>query len=257
MKAIVAACSIQNKRDEQQDNMTYRVSEGLGGDFFAVADGMGGHYNGAEASEEAITAFSELIEPFTSLDAAKEWMYTVSESIRKNGYQAGERDRSRGTTFSGGIYDPEDHTMMILHCGDSRVYRLRAGKLEYLTMDHTGGGMHFSEGRMSQAQYEAGRGYMGILSHLGCPPMYDAGNFQRTPEEVSEFVRVDVSKTPVQEGDIYLFCTDGVSGKNSFEWIREILSRESTPEEKAQALMEMAEEKHTDNATCIVVEFSK
>jgi PPM family protein phosphatase len=98
-----------------------------------------------------------------------------------------------GTTVVAGLFF--DDRLTIAHVGDSRLYRLRQGKLEQVTTDHSllqelvARGFYTPE----EAQRAASKNY--VTRALG----------------VDATVDVEITETPAEKGDVYLLCSDGLS----------------------------------------------
>ena len=121
--------------------------------IFVVADGMGGAQAGEVASKAAADAFDRDLpdgppEPFLreTIEAANR---EIHELARDDPSRAG-----MGTTITAAIVDAESEEVAIGHVGDSRAYRLRGGKLERLTRDHSLVEEMRRKGQLTDAQAE-------------------------------------------------------------------------------------------------------
>ena len=100
-----------------------------------------------------------------------------------------------GTTITAAIVDPEAEEVAIGHVGDSRAYRLRGGKLERLTRDHSLVEEMRRKGQITEAQAEDHPQRSIITRALGPEPE----------------VEVDLQTVPAQAGDVFLICSDGLT----------------------------------------------
>jgi protein phosphatase len=126
---------------------------------------------------------------------------------------------------------------VIVHIGDSRVYRLRDGRLEQLTRDHTWVQDRVDAGVLTQEQARI-HPYSSILTRV-------LGTEER--------VVPDVIGLELQENDLYLLCSDGLTGMVSDEVVKDILSRDEPIPRLAQLLVEAAKaEGGIDNVTLVV-----
>jgi serine/threonine protein phosphatase PrpC len=124
-------------------------------------------------------------------------------------------------------------TAMVAHIGDSRVYRLRGGQLEQLTRDHSYVEHLKASGMDAPARYA----HM-LVRAVG---RRDGG-------------RPELRPCSTRRGDVFLLCTDGVSGVLPEPWMRKMLQQPRPPEEIAQALVDRAVHAGgADNATAVVV----
>lgn len=208
-------------RSSNEDD--YLLVGGERGLVVAIADGMGGAVGGAEASRTAVRAFAaQAADPRSRAEA--------SERLRRGFAAANERVREvaatvpslreMGTTLTAVILEPG--RAVLGHVGDSRLYRLRDGRLEALTQDHVvKGSAHL------------------LLRCIGGdgPP-----------------AEPDVRTESVAAGDRLVLATDGVwNVVPPAELERAALRR--TPQEAAEAMVQAAlAAGGPDNATAVVVE---
>ena len=142
-----------------------------------------------------------------------------------------------GTTLSALIV--ERRRCVVLHVGDSRIYRLRAGTLQRLTADHNLGALR--GGRDGSAKSRARRGSdRALTSYLGSPD----------PDQ-----QIDVGTVSAEPGDRLLLCTDGIHEQLPPEEIAELLINANRCQLAAQQLVLAANcAGGRDNATALVVE---
>ncbi len=127
-----------------------------------------------------------------------------------------------GTTLVMGVF--LGVRAMIGHVGDSRCYRLREGGFTQITRDHS----------LLQEQIDAG------LISLEQAQYATHKNLVTRALGVEDTVLLEVNEYRVEDEDIYLFCSDGLSDMMSDERIAAILVTAGTLEEKAQALVDAA-----------------
>jgi serine/threonine protein phosphatase PrpC len=129
-------------------------------------------------------------------------------------------------------------TAAIAHVGDSRAYRLRSGRLDQLTQDHTWVHEQVVAGLLSQEQARAHPLKNVVTRALGGE---------------SEVV-VDVREVQVQPGDLYLLCSDGLTGMLSDSEIRERLGSGRNLHEICRALVNEANARGgLDNVTVVLL----
>ena len=215
------------KRTHNEDNF-----EVLDGDhLYVVADGMGGHASGEVASQMAIDTLREFFRA-TSADPEATWPYKMDKSrgYEENRlitsiklanlriYEAAQRDaklRGMGTTAVGILV--VDDGVLIAHVGDSRVYRVRGGKMEQLTEDHSLLNDYIKMKRLSEEEIANFPHKNVIVRALG----------------MKETVKVDTQLDKPQPGDIYVLCSDGLCGPASDDEIEEIVLAEQKDLKKA------------------------
>jgi serine/threonine protein phosphatase PrpC len=235
-----ALSDIGRVRQENQDSSGYFPSRNL----FVVADGMGGHKGGKQASELAVTTVDERCLPAQCGTDPAQDISRLVEAVRDANRRivaraAQDSDLSRmGTTLVALLLDGIGQGAVV-HVGDSRAYRLRDERLELLTTDHTLVSDLLRNHDISEAEASA-HPYRHVLTRaLG------AGG------EVSP----DVRQLDVRSGDLYLLCSDGVSGMLSEAEIKEILvTNGDDPEAVCRELIAAANQAGgKDNATAITV----
>jgi len=225
-------------RTANQDN--YFVDEELGR-FFIVADGMGGHAGGQEASRIATEIIKSYLEqhwdsPLDSEILLKEAIEKANRGIIEDQQNNPER-RDMGTTAVVVIF--RDENPWCAHVGDSRLYRMRESGLEQITDDHTWVGMALKKGEINaeQAKFHPWRH---VLSQcLGR----------------EDLQQIDVQEFEVQPGDRLLICSDGLTEEVSDEQIQEALANSVSYDTTAQELIDTAKiAGGSDNITVVIVE---
>ena len=219
---------VGRQREANEDNF-------LCGPLFAVADGMGGAQAGEVASRMAIDV----------LDAGdrnggtpEERLTRMISHANRQIYDLAKRDESRrgmGTTATAAIVEGGD--VSLGHVGDSRAYRLRDGELEQLTHDHSLVAELVRSGQLSAEAAENHPQRSIITRALG--PEAD--------------VEVDAHRHVARDGDVYLLCSDGLTGMISEGDIAGILRASPTLEDAATTLVRAANQSGgKDNITVVL-----
>ena len=234
------ALTIAGRRTNNEDAICARPDLGL----FVVADGLGGYDGGEIASAMAVEVICDLIRR-TAGDADVTWPYKIDpqRSISENEVivatrLAGDRITARRV----GLLEQMGSTVAVLrfshdhavigHVGDSRVYRLRAGELAQLTVDHSLVSQMIASGMSVDAAFP----WRHVITRaLGMPA-----------------AEPDVQTSPVQNGDVYLLCSDGLYEPLSEQTIAALLDGE--PEDACRQLIDAAYAAGSrDNISAIVV----
>lgn len=207
------------------------------GSLFAVADGMGGHSAGQVASELALKTVVESYyadpSPVVS-DSLRAAVAKANALIYDTARAIVERS-GMGTTLTGLVVRGEE--AFIVHVGDSRCYLLRGGTLRQLTDDHSWVGEQLRLGAINEEEAASSPFRNIITRSLGTSPAVEA----------------DVLEESVQAGDVFLLCTDGLSGDLSPDDIRAALS-DGGASKVAWDLVNLALERGgRDNITAMVV----
>jgi PPM family protein phosphatase len=173
--------------------------------LFAVADGMGGAQAGEVASRLAAAAFREFHEADEL--AAEERVRAIVQEANRRIYDRARSDAGAtgmGTTLTAALVEPDQ--VALAHVGDSRAYRIRAGRLEQLTEDHSLVADLMRSGRLSAEEAETHPQRSVITRALG------------TDAEVD----VDTMTVEASAGDVFLLCSDGLTTMVSDEDILEL-----------------------------------
>jgi protein phosphatase len=208
------------------------------GHLFMVADGMGAHAAGELASKIACESVPHTYRKSldrSPADALRHAVVTANASIHARG-QANAEFQGMGTTCCALVLLPRQ--AVVAHVGDSRVYRLRGGRFEQLTFDHS---------------------LVWEMMAAGQMPKGDVANF--IPKNIitrslgpHADVQVDLEgPLALEPGDTFLLCSDGLSGQVKDEELGALLGTLS-PGEAVRTLVDVANLRGgPDNITAIVV----
>ena len=191
--------------------------------LFVVADGMGGAQAGEVASRAAAESFAQNLPPAPPEKLLEETIEganrTIHELARKDPSLAG-----MGTTTTAALVNLDAEEVAIGHVGDSRAYRLRGGKFEQLTRDHSLVEEMRRKGQLTDAQAEDHPQRSIITRALGPEPE----------------VEVDLQTVPAQAGDVFLICSDGLTTMLDDEKIAHVLGRATSLQSAVRALVDEA-----------------
>ncbi len=243
-----AKTDVGMKRTHNEDYFSLMEDEQL----FIVADGMGGHSSGEVASRLAAETVSEFYQRTKDEDAT--WPYKMDRSLSyiENRlvcgiklanfkiYEAASKDirfKGMGTTIVTCLINGDK--IYIAHVGDSRCYRLRGGGFEQVTRDHS-----------LLEDYKDAKPDMTAEEERNFPHK----NVITRALGMRDTVQVDIRTDEVMDGDMYLLCSDGLSGMISDEHMKQILS---TSEDLEKAVAELVDQANraggTDNITTLVL----
>jgi protein phosphatase len=225
---VAALSDVGRARQSNEDSYLERSP------LFVVADGMGGARAGEVASAIAVdTARSADVGASPEQDLAE-----VVRDANREIYRKAQEDAEHagmGTTFTGALVTGRE--IAIGHVGDSRMYRYRDSELERLTQDHSLVEEFVRQGKLTPEEAEVHPQRSIITRALGPEPD----------------VQVDTFTYPGRSGDVYLLCSDGLTGMVSEDQIAEILGSSSSLEEDAKRLIGAANENGgRDNITAIL-----
>jgi len=250
MRAVAAGLSDVGLQREHNEDSFVVLKEY---DLFVVADGMGGHRAGDVASRIATETISEFFRTTANEDITWPFHFDTNLSEEENRLLTGIRvanrqifersTRSRechgmGTTVVGAMFSPKKGRMYIGHVGDSRCYRVRGGDIRLLTRDHSL-----------------------INDYLLAMPDLTDEQKNELPKNVitralgmQDHVVVDLQHDDPLPGDVYILCSDGLSGMVSDDEIRLIISGTSDIREACRRLIQRANDRGgEDNITAILI----
>jgi PPM family protein phosphatase len=216
---------------------------------FVIADGLGGHAAGEIASrmacEEVVSAYYSDDVLFKDQTDTHEGKVRKLEQATRSAHNkiirlAKEKGewRGMGTTLS--VLVLTENKALIAHVGDSRIYLCRKNASERMTIDHTKSQALIDLGQILPEDESNSRCCHILTQALGGYDDLDA-----------VFTRME----DIQEGDVFLLCTDGLHDLVTDSEIQEILAKNSLPQTNCDALVQAAIRKGgDDNITVIVIQ---
>jgi protein phosphatase len=229
---VASLTDVGRQRSNNQD--CFGELEGPHGTrLLMVADGMGGHAGGATASRVAIETVEQIFR--ASTEAPDAMLRGALEAANHEVHTQAQNDASltgMGTTGVALLLPPEGPGW-VANVGDSRAYRLRGGRLEQLTLDHSLVAELQRRGMLTEEEALVHPRRNEVLRSLGVEPE----------------VMVDVTEIDVLPGDQFLLCSDGLSGVVSDDEIAELMQGD-VPGGAARRLVDAANAKGgPDNVT--------
>ena len=201
--------------------------------IFVLADGVGGHEDGEQASalavETVLEGFRKIPKGVMHVSLLPKLVQEANVAVYDKGHAAAEKGAAkRGKSMASTIvvcalrFD----SAVVSHVGDSRCYLVREGKSAPLTRDHTMAGEQERLGILSKAEASAGENRHVLTRSLG-----------------SElFVAADTITVNVMPGDVLLLCSDGLHGYVTDARMEQILSLHNDLGVAAKALVGAANE---------------
>ncbi|GMT96920.1 Stp1/IreP family PP2C-type Ser/Thr phosphatase [Corallococcus caeni] len=244
---VAGSTHVGMKRNHNEDNYLVLTEENL----VVVADGMGGHSSGEIASRIAVDELGEFFR-MTSKDQDATWPFKMDkqrnydENRLSTGIKlANARIFERATTDS--KYKGMGTTIVSVHfaesaayvghVGDSRVYFFRGGMLQQVTEDHSLLNDYLKAKKLTPEEIENFPHKNVIVRALG----------------MKEQVQVDVTRVDPLENDVFLLCSDGLSGMITDAQMQDILSRTPELEKACGQLIDLANAAGgNDNVTCVL-----
>jgi protein phosphatase len=234
-------------RSENEDSIMLDES----GNFMLLADGMGGHERGAEASRTALRIIQEYLQPEVlreklmditqvedvpaeiiglsalvgdAVDEANYVLYTRNQEAQLKKYM--------GTTVVGLVPVTAGEYMLWFHVGDSRLYRWRDANLECLTIDHSAYAEWIHQGRQGEKPSK------NIITRAIGPSVASS---------------VDIGWEKWRPSDIYILCSDGLTDMITDDEIVDILNSANNVNDTTARLIEAAIEAGGKDNTSVIV----
>ncbi|MGF0094865.1 Stp1/IreP family PP2C-type Ser/Thr phosphatase [Peptoniphilus sp. SGI.035] len=233
---VVSATNVGNYRKNNEDSYFVNESKNL----YILADGMGGHLAGEKASKMATEIIASDFENAKEVNSLEDAIEILSSSIRdanRKIFKSSEENedyRGMGTTVSTGIILGD--ILIYSNVGDSRIYKINKD-IEQITRDDS---------------------FVNYLKEIGEITEEEAKNHPKKnvlTKAVGTTADIDVSVNTlkIEEGDIFLFCSDGLTNMIPDEEIFKII-KENTPEVAKDKLLDLAlKNGGMDNITFILV----
>lgn len=228
-----AACTHQGKvRHVNEDNYLMKPELGV----WVVADGMGGHENGALASQTTVDEIETIGQTATAPDLLARFNDRVMRANEKLiAYTQGSDDLIIGATIVGVL--TFERSYACVWAGDSRIYRIRNGEITQLTKDHTEAQDLVDQGTLTEEEAKVWPRRNVITRAIG----------------VMDDLELDLQQGETVVGDVFVLCSDGLTGHVEDDEICEKASSLSA-QDACNALVDLTLERGaSDNVTVIVV----
>jgi protein phosphatase len=233
--AATALSDCGSKRPSNEDTCKYSAEHGV----YVVCDGMGGAAAGEIASSMAA---EEMLRQLGRADLAKPLEEAIEEAIRAANvaiHSRAENDphlRGMGTTLAGLV--TEGRRVLVFNVGDSRCYLLHKRKLEQISQDHSLVEEQVRMGRITPDEALRSPLRNVITRALG----------------TQSSVEPDLFELKAEAGDIFLLCSDGLTGEISDPQIEALLAADLPLEQICANLVAAANlAGGHDNITCLLV----
>lgn len=220
-------------------------------DLFVIADGMGGHAGGEQASALAIDSVEafvlESFKWFAQLRGKEEdkvladFKSAVGQANAQVFAEAAEHPELRGMATTLTLAYSLNDVLFVAHVGDSRCYLCRRGVLYRLTCDHTLVEDMVRAGALTAEEAESHRWRHVVTNAVGGDSVQ---------------VKVEVHKVHLEAEDVVLLCSDGLTNMVPDEEIACILQAEADPERAGRQLVARANEAGgKDNITVVIARY--
>jgi len=226
------------KRNTNEDSFLINKELGL----FAVADGMGGHQGGEVASSMAVQCIQEVFEICKNGAQQISPRMLLAESYRAASNKIFDRARSEGSDLNGMgttlvVAYQDKNTIFFGNVGDSRVYLFKSKQLWQLTEDHSLLNEYLRFGLLSESDEEGFTQKNVITRSVG---------FERD-------VNCDILERVLEPEDLFLICSDGLSGLVEDQKIAEICQNFPPNKIVNECIAEAKRSGGDDNITVMVL----
>ncbi len=214
--------------------------------FFILADGMGGHKAGEVAATETVIHLCKIIKDArTKSHTTDEWQEILHKAITDTNAhvfalsQTSKELEGMGTTLCLALI--EGTTFIHGHVGDSRIYRIRKGRIAQLTRDHSLKDDLIARGELDES-LALSFPYKNVITR--------AVGTQKT-------VTPEIAAEPIESEDIYFLCSDGLTDPLSDAQIHDIIDEsEDSKSATENLILEAKKAGGSDNITIITIKIS-
>jgi protein phosphatase len=238
------------KRSNNEDSWFLDNDLGL----YIVADGMGGAASGELASKMVVETIADYVRHYVRQareddqrfdyhdrklsDRANTLMQAIHLANRLvfNAAHNHDAHQGMGSTLAALMCDEGD--VLVANVGDSRIFRSRGPQFVRLTVDH-----RLADDPKMKGVIDPTATFMETMGHTLTRAM-----------GVAEVVDADLTRLPVEEGDLYLLCSDGLTDMVNEDMIAKVLAMDRALEQKATDLVDLAlAGGGVDNVTALLV----
>jgi protein phosphatase len=223
-------------RSANEDNLVVRPEFGI----WAVADGMGGHENGALASATVAAAIESIGQTRSAPDLLarlESGVLQANAELRR--HIAEGNGAPMGSTLA--VLLVHERHFACVWCGDSRIYLIRAGQILQISRDHTEVQDLVERGVMTAAEARLSPRRHVITRAIG----------------VHDVPELDLDSGEIEDGDVFVLCSDGLTEHVAEPEILEAVE-EAGAQQACNALLALTLQRGArDNVTVIIMRYSR
>lgn len=221
--------------------------------FAVVSDGIGGHRAGEVAAELAVNHISQVIEESDARRPQKivtRAIHEASEAIADHAASTPDKKGMGATCACVWVIGDKLYTASV---GDSRIYLLRAGRIQQLTTDHTWIQEAIDKNILTPEQAHNHPNVHVIRRYLGSPEPPEVDFRLRLYDNEADALAEGNQGMQLNPGDILLVCSDGLTDLVWNDEIAEIIRAKANLKATAQALIDTANKRGGHDNTTIVL----
>lgn len=252
--ALTHAGMVGKNNEDRYTVSSYIGQEGKPVLFAIVSDGIGGHRAGEVAAELAVNYILEKISESDGrhpLEIMENAIHSASQAIASR--SASQADQyGMGATCA--CIWVEGDRLYTAYIGDSRIYLIRDGKIQRLTVDHTWVQEAIEKGIITPEQARDHPNVHVIRRHLGSVELPDVDFRLMLSREADDEQGVKNQGAHLKPGDILLMCTDGLTDLIWDDEILRLVTTRNTLKSAAEDLVGQANERGGyDNITVVLI----
>ncbi len=253
--AALSHAGVAGKNNEDRFAVSSYSTEGDKPVLFAVlSDGIGGHRAGEVAAELTVNYISETVSqsngknPIQIMESA---IHAASQAIAS---RSASKEEQHGMGATCACVWIEGTNLFIAYVGDSRIYLVRDGSMQQLTVDHTWVQEAVEKGIITPAQVRDHPNVHVLRRHLGSVELPDVDFRLRLSDDEDTQHAHDNQGMPLQPGDSILMCTDGLTDMVWDDEILRLMITRNSLKSAAEDLIAQANERGGhDNITVILI----
>ncbi|NLR94447.1 PP2C family protein-serine/threonine phosphatase [Flammeovirga agarivorans] len=234
------------KRKNNEDYLYPTLDDvSLDNRVFLVCDGVGGHERGEVASEIVAKSFAELILKNYSEGADEEGVAIVFEKVQgliDKYLEENPEAKGMGTTMT--FLQLHKKGATVAHCGDSRVYLIRNGKIIWKTNDHSYVNELLQRGLITEEE---------AIDH----PKKNVISRAVMGKSMKEVVPDVALFNDLEPYDVFFMCSDGILESMTDNGLEYLFSSQMTDLERIQKIKETCAETSKDNHTCFLIRLNE
>lgn len=222
--------------------------------FAVISDGIGGHRAGEVAAELSVNYIIEHVaqsngkNPITIMESA---IHSASQAIAA---RSASKEEQHGMGSTCACVWLERNNLFIAYVGDSRIYLVRDGSIQRLTIDHTWVQEALERGIITPAQAHNHPNVHVIRRHLGSVELPEVDFRMKLNGDEDTQQAHDNQGTPLKPGDRILMCTDGLTDAVWDDEILRLILTRNTLQSAAEDLIAQANERGGhDNITVVLI----
>lgn len=254
----VAALSHAGKSGKNNEDRytvsSYTDEEGKPVVFAIVSDGIGGHRAGEVAAELAVNYIVEKVSQSSGKAPSEIMESAIQAASQSIASRSASKPDQQGMGATCACVWVEGDRLYTAYVGDSRIYLIRAGKIQRLTVDHTWVQEAIEKGIIKPEDAHDHPNVHVIRRHLGSVELPEVDFRMRLTDDDGNEQAIKNQGSHLNAGDILLMCTDGLTDLVWDDEIQRVIMTRNSLKSAAEDLVAQANERGGhDNITVILI----